>query len=378
MLRDAAIVVLEVNIVARNYGYVTVDAHPMNIVFDGMQPKFVDLGSFVVITGKNLGWSAYEEFLRYFYYPLRIWNSGASYIARRIILGAAPISHAEYLRYRYCLVRIMGVTLLSRLVRYYFGYRGLSRFTPELIRARVSHPIGRILAFLRGRNLLPFQDIDLLHLQRRVIRLYRRRCPSQWGRYQESLETESTSFHIPRFNRVLDLISEYGIRTVVELAGNQGVLSRMIIERTQVIRAICTDLDENAVDALYEKSCNQGTRLTGAVLDFIAPLPTIFGSPAPIRFRSDAVIALAVTHHLVLADRHPIERVLSSIGQYAERFVFIEFMPMGLYDGQRTLPIPSWYTRAWFRSHFKRIFDLVLEEQLETNRILFVGRVRAT
>jgi hypothetical protein len=56
--------------------------------------------------------------------------------------------------------------------------------------------------------------------------------------------------------------------------------------------------------------------------------------------------------------------------------VLIEFMPLGLFDGTSTPPIPSWYSVDWFRSNFAKQFELLQEETLEENRILFVGRLR--
>jgi len=54
----------------------------------------------------------------------------------------------------------------------------------------------------------------------------------------------------------------------------------------------------------------------------------------------------------------------------------VEFMPLGLFDNVSAAPLPAWYTRDWFRAEFSRVFDLRLEEQLEPNRVLFVGAIR--
>ena len=46
MLKDAAILVLDVNSVANKYGYELFDVHAFNVVYDMSRPKYVDLGSF--------------------------------------------------------------------------------------------------------------------------------------------------------------------------------------------------------------------------------------------------------------------------------------------------------------------------------------------
>jgi hypothetical protein len=94
------------------------------------------------------------------------------------------------------------------------------------------------------------------------------------------------------------------------------------------------------------------------------------------RFRSDAAIALALIHHLLLKPPfYDVGAILESIGRYSYRYVFIEFMPLGLHDGQSSPPVPEWYTIEWFRTAFARHFEFVGEEQLEPNRVLFIGKL---
>ena len=91
------------------------------------------------------------------------------------------------------------------------------------------------------------------------------------------------------------------------------------------------------------------------------------------KVKSDIAVALAVTHHLLLTQKCPIDSVFKKIGQYSNRYVLIEFMPLGLWGGYYTPPIPEWYNLNWFREKFKRHFKLLIEEQTEKNRILFLG-----
>ena len=86
MLKDAAVAVLQVNLIARKYGYQTKDCHGYNLLFDGPHIKFVDLGSFTKIDNTR-GWIALEQFNRCYYYPLLIWSGGDDYVARRMLLG---------------------------------------------------------------------------------------------------------------------------------------------------------------------------------------------------------------------------------------------------------------------------------------------------
>ena len=51
-------------------------------------------------------------------------------------------------------------------------------------------------------------------------------------------------------------------------------------------------------------------------------------------------------------------------------------MPLGLWDGKTAPPVPRWYTIDWFRSSFEKYFNIVLEEKVWENRILFVGELK--
>src|SRR4051812_22271233 len=63
MLRDAALAGLRINIIAKKHGYQMKDCHAFNVVFEGTNPMYVDIGSFVPRTNDS-EWICYEEFLR--------------------------------------------------------------------------------------------------------------------------------------------------------------------------------------------------------------------------------------------------------------------------------------------------------------------------
>jgi hypothetical protein len=46
-------------------------------------------------------------------------------------------------------------------------------------------------------------------------------------------------------------------------------------------------------------------------------------------------------------------------------------MPLGLWNGTAAPPLPAWYTKEWFKACLETRFKVLLEEQIEENRILF-------
>jgi hypothetical protein len=79
MLRDAALLTLELEARLTRSGATLKDAHPWNILFDGCDPVHIDLLSIVPLPAAGT-WTAYGEFCREFLRPLLLSarNSGAA------------------------------------------------------------------------------------------------------------------------------------------------------------------------------------------------------------------------------------------------------------------------------------------------------------
>ncbi len=380
MLRDAALAVLRVNQIARKYGFQTKDAHGYNVLFHGSHPLFIDLGSFIKIEAGFDGWQGYEEFLHFFYYPLKLWSDGNGFLARRILSGAMlPLMpHESYLAYRLPPARSMTAAARRRLAR-----------LPQLLRRAADTPAkdlqktwpgmkGHLLRMLRALPGVRGGTADFAGLMRKMGRLDAGTPDSRWAFYQEESGLVDASGAIrpsPRFMRLAELVDQFEVREILELAGNQGALARYLLSATAVERVICTDYDDGAIDSLYRSIGSEQRFLTPAVLDFMAPAQLAETRPPQQRLRAEAVLALAITHHLLLRRRLAVDAVLSQICQFAQRFVFVEFMPLGLYAGRTAPDLPAWYTRDWFRAACARHFHILIEEELEENRILFVGRL---
>lgn len=377
MLQDAAITVLKVNLIANKYGYQTKDCHGFNVLFDGAQPKFVDLGSFVALERKTAGWKAYEEFMSVYYYPLWIWSRGDDYIARRLFFGGEKLPHYSYLLYRYPLLRIINTDLLKRAAKYRYLLNKVSAVAQSHVEATLPRSLAGSAMRLRETGLLPTHLRSVTSLLKRTKRFSKRPSKVQWADYQGALQTaDRRPLSTPRFDRIIEIINRYKVRSVTDLAGNQGVFSRLLLDRTTVKKVICIDYDENAVDTLYKLIRETAIPITPVLQNFVFPFITRHSEVLEQRFKSEAVVALAITHHLLLGQNLAIEHVLKIISAFSSRYVFIEFMPMGLYNGRFAPPVPGWYSLVWFRNALQNEIQILLEEQLEDNRILFVGELK--
>jgi sulfur relay (sulfurtransferase) DsrF/TusC family protein len=83
MSKKAALTVIEINNICNQFGYELKDAHTFNILFRGLSPVFVDIGSIVKRSGSS--WIAMKEFICTFYLPLAFWSQSEMFIVRKLV-----------------------------------------------------------------------------------------------------------------------------------------------------------------------------------------------------------------------------------------------------------------------------------------------------
>ena len=381
MIKEAALTVINVNRILFKYGFETKDAHNNNIVFDRYSPKFVDFGSFQRRKNKKY-WECKDEFYRIFLYTLKMWSSGNSQLARKSISDAAGyLQRYEYTLYKHPVLRVFPVSLITKTSYFLEVLRNLSKFDldtifivkkPELKR--------RILKFIKKVSLLgllPHNSINLNRLSAKVERIKRPHFRTKWGEYHAYVDKSEQFKEGGRFDIVVKLLKEYNVNEVLEIGGNQGLLS---IELTKFIdRVICTDYDEVAVDNMFLNIKEQKAEVTPVLLDVIHPIYLSLNYSnnirPQVRFKSQAVLALAISHHLILGQKIPIDLMFRILGEYTKEYLFIEFTPGGIDKS----PNPDWYTVEWFRRNFEKHFEMILEKPSvkDGSRILFFGKLKS-
>ena len=354
MIRSAILCFFDVVEVALSYGYVCKDSHLFNIVFDGTKPVWVDIGSFEKKKGEKSQLPWLESFLAGTLFPVKMWADCSEFMASRLLSSPTEnLSSNEALLYQYCMLR------------------GSSKYKQKIRKI-----------FLRAFSIVKKNNAKnpgnyLLSLKKQVSTM---KCCDQsaWGNYHnEYFDNNGKIKKDTRFTRISELLENYSPKSILELAGNAGIFSEIIRNKFKDIRVICTDYDSKAIDSMYKRVVKaKGENFFCAKLNF---METEYSSAEIFpdkRFKSDCVFALAITHHLLLMQKYTYDQVFKTINAYSSRLVFIEFMPLGLWSGNSSLPLPDWYSQQSFEKAFCNYFDLELIEPLEVNRVLFIGRVR--
>lgn len=373
MLKDAALAIVKTNKIARKYGYQLKDCHGYNILFDNLNPNFIDLGSFIPCNKEFEDWIAYEEFIKYYLLPLKLWSKGDSYFARNSIsLQLKVIPYSSY--YKNGLFRIIKRSTIDKIFMLRNVYRLIYSLDLSRYDGRIDNWKLNLINNLRRRRLIPVAKTRMDSLLRKVDKIKRPNYKSQWKGYHnvffDGVRKSS------RFDRLINLIGEYSdITSIIDIAANQGYFSHLVLNNTQVEKVISLDYDENAVDFMYEFFKTQEKKPEAIVLqDFMSPIMHNKFLQSADRYKCDAAFALALTHHIFLTQNNLPGSFFKILAQNCNKYAFIEFMPLGLYDGKKFPKFPDWYTQEWFATNFEEFFTILKVEKLEKNRILFIGK----
>lgn len=377
MLRKAAACIVMVNQCANQFGYQLKDSHPYNVVFKYGTPLFVDIGSFIETTSKKF-WSAHSQFDTAVLQTLRLAHNGClSIFKRSFMLNGAGYEPYELFAIKHPMAaRLLGIKIL----RFFFLCTSTYKIGPTIADDQIESyfkikPLCQVAKFLLKSTWMPFRAFKPNRLLKQ-INSYKLQHHTTWGTYHEQsgyYKKDDTPSLSNRMLKVIDYVKELAPDTVIELAGNQGVLSRAMANKCPSVKSVlCSDYDLTAIDFLV-KNLESHERVYPASFDFIAEVTDIVSKERAQRLKADLVIALAVVHHLVLTQSYKLEVIFKTLSAYTNNYIIIEFMPLGLWDGNSAPPLPEWYNEDWFISIMQNYFTIVKREQLEPNRIAFIG-----
>lgn len=287
MLKDAALLQLDLLIDALGDGLMIKDATPYNIQFVDGNPVFIDIGSFEPYEPGD-PWIGYRQFTRQFLFPLmmRAW-AGLAFQPwlRGDMEGPTAAEMRQILSFRHRVkpAVMMHVTLQARMEDRLEGaaVRGelkTAGFNVEMILAnarRLRKLVDGLDWEAGGQGWVEYESCDHVGRDRET---------------KGAFLSESLSRHHP--DRVLDLGANDGFFT--EIARRGGAL------------AVAVDGDEAVLDTLYR----DGSKVSLALSDLTNPSPAQgwAGSERPgllERARPDLVIAYGLIHHLIYTSSIP-------------------------------------------------------------------------
>lgn len=379
MYKEAALHVLDLNALCNLHGYELKDGHPYNIYFFNNAPIFIDVGSIIKEKSRNK-WVAYDEFINYFYVQVAVWSGGDHFVARKLIesgndalIRTIPMNTFEKSHF--------AKAICSQAYKYRLRIRkgvilSTSRELPSLqyVVKRINNFVGYILHRRVGFMRYERTAFSLSRLRHSLSLFSSPAKESVWKDYQKRYFGDDSIEITDRFRKIIALVIQHApnIESAVELAGNRGVFLCNLLRHVSLKRAILTDYDESVIDFSYKYFQKNRIGIQPYLYNFMRPLL----KEESEYIKADIVFALAITHHLILTQSFDLSTILRVICRHSKQFVVIEFMPLGLWSGGDTLSVPKWYTLEWFKKELQRYLSIVAEENVERNRIVFIGEIK--
>ncbi len=368
MLKDAALLQLELGRRALQHDLTLKDASAYNVQFKGAKPVFVDVGSFERLN-EGEPWAGYRQFCMLFLYPLMLQAyRGMPYHAllRGQLDGIKPGEARALLSARRRGV-LTHVVLHARLEARYAdaGGREVKR---DLKRAGF------------GKALL---DANLRKLEKLVRRLEFKPGRTAWTEYgQTNTYSDEEAARKAEFVRMAAARHPGG--RVWDLGCNDGTYSRVAAEHAASVVAV--DADHATVDGLYRVLRDeQRTDILPLVMSLTDPSPDV-GWRGLERARlerrgtPDLALALALIHHVVITGNVPVREFVAWL-RSLDCALVIEFperedpMVQKLLSGKTDKANPD-YERETFERTLGERFEVERAERLGS-RTLYEARPRA-
>lgn len=317
LLKAAALLHLDLHLLALDHGVGLSDASAYNVQFLGPEPVFIDLLSLRRYRDGDY-WTGHRQFCEQFLNPLVLRSHlGIAHNAWfRGALEGIPVADIDRLLPRRrkftSLVLLSHVHLQARLQKAAGAGRGA-----DGARARRPLPKARLVAMLR-------------QLRDWIAGLTPRDAGrSVWGDYAET-HSYSDAETAAKRAFVADFVADAKPGTLWDIGCNTGDFSKLGLE-SGAGRVIGFDFDQTALDRAHRRARAETLDFLPLYLDAANPSPSQGWNAAErqglaARTGADALVALAVVHHLAIGRNVPLAEVLCWLTGLAPRGV-IEFVP---------------------------------------------------
>lgn len=348
-LKDAALATLRILFIAFEHGMALKDASGFNIQFHRGKPILIDTLSFELYT-PGRPWAAYRQFCQHFLAPLAL-MSRCDIRLRQLLrtnIDGIPLDLASRLLPARSWFR---PTLLMHI---HLHAKSQQRYADTALNPKQQRPISR------------FAFLGLIDsLKTAVDKLDWRPAGTVWGDYYNETNYSDQAMEAKK-KAVADFLARIRPRTTWDLGANTGVFSRLAADAGS--RVVSLDIDAAAVEQNYRwvKQTRAETILP-LLLDICNPSPALgwaHEERMSLRQRGpvDAILALALIHHLALSNNLPLPRISQFLASLSP-WLIIEFIPKEDSQARRLLSarydiFPN-YTQEQFEDAFGRRYQIL-------------------
>jgi SAM-dependent methyltransferase len=318
-------------------GWILKDATPLNILFVGTRPIFVDILSFERRDPRASIWLAYGQYVRTFLLPLLMnrmlaWPLSLSLFKRD---GYEPADCYAALGWgdRLSRAALWPITLPAVLDRRREKRqdknsdkrkdRRVEDRDPSLGASKKRHDPEIAAAVLKR---------TLNDLRWRTRRAMPESAPSGWSEYHDTLThytPEESRQKLEWVRNALDMAQPKG---VLDIGANTGEFSALAASAGAEVVAL--ERDPAAAGRLFTMARDRNLAIQTIQADIARPTPSAGWQNSEslallprLERRFDLVLMLAVIHHLILMEQIPIPAILSLCHRLTTRYLIVEWVP---------------------------------------------------
>jgi len=355
-LKDAALLTLGIQRKALLYGMSLKDASAYNIQFFEGKPIFIDTLSFEVYS-ENKPWVAYKQFCEHFLAPL------------------ALLAYTDIRLTRFSQIYIDGIPLdlASKLLSW------RAKIKPSLFIHIFLHALKQNKysdSSLPAKKNIKFNQHSLLaildNLEDSVKNIKLKIKKTTWSNYcsDDDCESYENASLQAKKNIVSNYLDQINSKNLWDIGSNTGLYSRLAANKG--ISVISMDFDEMAVEINYLRiKKSKEKKILPLIIDVVNPSPSIGWhneerDSIMLRSFPDAVLALALVHHLAISKNLPFHKIANYFAEITQSLI-IEFVPKDDRQVQRLLrsreDIYTDYDSENFEKQFG-IFFIIKEKKL--------------
>jgi len=361
-LKDAALITIEIQKIAKKYDMMLKDASAYNIQFKNGKPIFIDTLSFEkYVEGEP--WKGYKQFCQHFFAPLALMSKRDIRLGQlsRIYIDGIPLDLASDL------LPMKTKTTFSLLSHIHAHAKSQKHYEGKKIDMKKRKISSRSLEGV----------IESLHSG--IKKMNWAEKETEWGDYYSDTNYSDVSFE-EKQKIILEFLKKHNPKNIWDLGSNTGIFSRIASDLG--IFTVSFDIDPLAVEKNYRESVEkQETNILPLLLDLANPSGDIGWSnnerlSLMKRGPVDLVMALALIHHLVISNNVPLKKLAHFFNKICN-FLIIEFIPKTDSQIDRLLvtreDIFTDYTQENFESEFKNYFTILKSiDIIDTKRTMYI------
>ena len=361
MLKDAALLTLQLAKEAVASGMVLKDATPYNIQWHDGRLIFIDTLSFEKYNPEE-PWIAYRQFCENFLSPLLLMHYSKNSLQQLMLAypEGIPLNIAKSL--------LPGKSKFSLHIYLHIHFHA-SLANKKNATATTKQKFSK-QKFL---NLISSLEI-LINKLRSPVQL------TPWSAYYD--EASQRTDYLDQKKKIITSWLDQcpALKTAIDLGANDGEFSRLLSGRN--MQTIAADSDPYSINKLYNQLKTTGDiNIQPLIVDLANPSPSVGvnnkeRSSFMSRTNVDLALALALVHHLAIGKNIPFEMIADFFQQISSALI-IEFVPKEDEKVQLMLSgkkdIYTDYTEENFEKAFNEYFKIVNKETIPgSGRILYL------